>query len=58
MAKLPRPDWVERRFPTKKARDAADAVIDRLPETEPMTKYIDVWLAAYRANGGIERSSK
>lgn len=49
---------VEQRFPTKKAREAADAAIDHLPETEPMTEYIDVWLLTYRANGGIERRPK
>ena len=46
---------VEERFPTKMARDEADKAIDVLPVDEPMTVYIDVWLATYRAAGGIER---
>lgn len=46
---------VEQRWPTKRARDVADAAIDALPETEPMTTYIDVWLAAYLAAGGVEK---
>lgn len=46
---------VEERFPTKRARDEADKAIDALSVEEPMTVYIDVWLATYRAAGGIER---
>jgi hypothetical protein len=49
---------VEQRFPTKRARDAADEAIDELPESAPMSLFIDVWLAAYRAHGGIERRKK
>ena len=46
---------VEQRFPTRTARELADKAIDALPESEPMTAYIDTWLATYRAAGGIER---
>lgn len=49
---------VEQRWPTRHARDAADKAIDALPETAPMTEYIDVWLAAYRSAGGIEKRPK
>lgn len=52
----PRKEWkVEERFLTKRARDEADKAIDALSVEEPMTVYIDVWLAAYRAAGGIEK---
>ena len=40
---------------TKHAHEAADKAIDALPETEPMSAYIDAWLAAYRAAGGMEK---
>lgn len=46
---------VEQRWPTKRARDLADEAIDRLAESEPMHVYIDTWLAAYRAAGGVEK---
>lgn len=49
---------VEQRYPTKKAREAADAAVDALDEREPMTVYIDTWLETYRANGGIEKRPK
>lgn len=53
---MARKPWtVEQRFPTKHARDEADAAIDALEENEPMSRYIDTWLAAYRAAGGIEK---
>lgn len=48
-------DSVEQRFPTKRAREQADAAIDELAETEPMHVYIDTWLRVYRAAGGMER---
>jgi hypothetical protein len=50
-----KPKSVEQRFPTAAARQSADEAIDELPESAPMTEYIDVWLAAYRGRGGIER---
>ena len=46
---------VEQRYPTKHARDKADAAIDALPEADPMSNYIDTWLATYRDAGGMER---
>lgn len=46
---------VEQRFPTAAARTLADQAIDRLPESAPMSEFIDTWLAAYRAAGGVER---
>ena len=42
------------RFPTARARAAADKAVDELPLTAPMTKFVDVWLATYRAAGGLE----
>lgn len=53
---MKKPPTVERRFPTKAARDKADEAIDLLPENAPMTEYIDTWLGVYRANGGVEKS--
>lgn len=49
---------MERRFPTKQAREKADAAIDALSSTEPMHVYIDTWLAVYRENGGLEKRSE
>lgn len=50
-----KPRSLTARFPTAHAREAADKAIDALPATEPMTTYLDTWIAAYRAAGGIER---
>ncbi len=52
---MSKPLSVEQRYLTKRARELADAAIDALPETEPMTTYIDVWLETYRAAGGLEK---
>lgn len=46
---------VEQKYPTKKARDAADKAIDKIDVNEPMCVFLDEWITAYRANGGIER---
>ena len=51
----PRTKSVEARWPTKRARELADAAIDALPETAPMTEYIDTWLATYKQHGGIDK---
>jgi len=40
------------RFPSPAARAAADAAIEPLDVGAPMSEYIDVWIAAYRAAGG------
>lgn len=53
-----KPWTVEQRFPTKKARDAADAAIVALDANEPMTAFVDLWIAKYREDGGIERRPK
>jgi len=50
-----KPLTVEQRYPTRAAREVADRAIDDLPENVPMTAYIDTWLAAYTAAGGLER---
>ena len=42
------------RFPTARARDAADKAVDELPLTAPMTAYVDRWLEVYREAGGVE----
>jgi hypothetical protein len=46
-------DWFAVRFPTAQARKAADKAIESLGD-EKMSKYIDTWIAAYRAAGGRE----
>jgi hypothetical protein len=46
---------LEKRFPTKRARDHADQAIDALPASLSMSTYMDVWLASYRAAGGVEK---
>jgi hypothetical protein len=42
------------RFPTARARLAADLATDALPVTATMVEYIDTWIAAYRKAGGKE----
>lgn len=49
--------WFAARFPTVHARETADKAIDNLGD-EKMSKYIDVWLAAYRAAGGRESKAE
>ena len=44
--------WFAKHFPTARARDAADKAIDALDPKEPMTTFLDVWIAAYIAAGG------
>lgn len=48
-------DVFEARFPTKKARAIADKAIDDMSNNDPMTAYIDAWIAIYKAAGGIEK---
>ena len=49
---------VEDRFPTRSARKFADEAIDELPESAPMSAFIDAWLAAYKKAGGIDKPVK
>ena len=44
--------WMGRMFPDSKARDAADRSVDELQTSEPMSLYLDTWIAAYIAAGG------
>ncbi len=44
--------WWKENFPSRDARDAADAACDQLDVNEPMSKFIDTWIAAYKAAGG------
>lgn len=53
-----RPESVEARFPTKTAREAADAAIDALSMSTPMSEYIDTWFQTYRTAGSIDRREK
>jgi hypothetical protein len=46
---------LRKRFPTKKARIVADKAVDALASTESMSRFTDVWIAAYRAAGGYEK---
>lgn len=55
MKQPPDDDYIQRRFPTKFARTIADQAIDKLDVSEPMTTYLDTWIAAYRAAGGAEK---
>lgn len=43
------------RFPSARARDAADDAVDTLDAHAPMSAYVDTWIAAYRAAGGREK---
>lgn len=52
---MKKPWTVDKRFPTKRARDLADLATDTLTGEDTMSTYIDVWLAAYLAAGGIEK---
>jgi hypothetical protein len=44
--------WWREHFPTVSARQAADAAVDALPVSAPMSEYIDRWIAAYTAASG------
>ena len=44
--------WWRENFPNASAREVADEAIDKLDVGEPMTKFIDTWLASYKAAGG------
>lgn len=46
--------WVRRRYPTQRAREAADAAIDALPDAATMAAHIDEWIGAYLAAGGAK----
>ena len=51
--------WGRERYPTRAARLAADRATDALdPNTASMAQYIDTWLAAYGAAGGVEVHAK
>jgi len=49
---------VEQRFPTKRARELADAAIDKLPLDAPMSRFVDEWLQTYEAAGGIDKAKE
>lgn len=45
-------DPLEKHYPSPRGRAAADAAIDALPVTEPMSTFLDAWDEAYfRATG-------
>jgi hypothetical protein len=44
---------MEQRFPTKTARERADAATDELSTKEPMYVFVDCWIAAYFEAGGL-----
>lgn len=46
--------FFQRRFPTARARNAADEAVDRLPPAATMQEHIDEWFRVYRATGGRE----
>lgn len=51
---MKRKKTLDERFPTKAARERADAAVDCLDVHLPMHEFIDTWVAAYRAFGGVE----
>jgi hypothetical protein len=48
-------EQLRQKYPSKVARDKADKAIDSIDPREPMTVFLDTWLAAYRAAGGVIR---
>lgn len=44
---------LEQRFPTQRAREIADRTTDEISADAPMTTFIDRWLEAYFAAGGL-----
>jgi hypothetical protein len=44
--------WIAKNFPTASARKAADEAVDSLDPHEPMTSFLDTWIAAYIRAGG------
>lgn len=53
MSKKSEERWFEQRFPSAHAREAADRAAEKLDASLPMTTYIDTWVRAYKAAGGI-----
>ncbi len=50
---MKRKPTLEQLFPIAVARAMADQAIDKLPDTEPMTAFVDAWEAEYcRVAGG------
>ena len=49
---------LRKRFPTAQARQMADKAIDHLTADAPMSTYVDLWIASYRAAGGKEKKYK
>jgi hypothetical protein len=45
--------WFAQRFPSGGAREAADRAVDAIDVREPMATFIDAWVRAYKAAGGI-----
>ncbi len=43
----------EQMYPTKKARDIADSVVDGMPLDATMLSYIVAWEEAYLKAGGV-----
>ncbi len=43
----------EQRYPTKKAREIADKVVDELPLSASMLEHIVKWEEAYLKAGGV-----
>ena len=41
-------EWFRKRYPSAEARRKADEAVDQLDVSEPMTKYIDTWITAYK----------
>lgn len=45
-------EWFRKRFPDLEARRRADEAADRLDVHQPMSAFIDVWIAAYEQVAG------
>lgn len=45
-------DAFARLFPTRRAWPAGDEAVSTLDPHDPFYKYIDAWIAAYKAAGG------
>lgn len=45
---------VEERFPNARARLTADKAIEAIDAREPMTKFLDTWIAVYSEVSGVD----
>lgn len=56
--KPPKTGSFEARYPTRAARDRADAAVDALSIHLPLSEHVRVWELTYLEHGGIVRGGE